>query len=72
MFLILAAPGPAAVRALWLQAGGRGLVTVMCGPQWLQHLGSVVVLHGLSCPKACGIFPDQGSDPCPLYWQVDS
>ena len=20
----------------------------------------------------CGIFPDQGSNPCPLHWQVDS
>ena len=22
--------------------------------------------HGLSCYASCGIFPDQGSDPCPL------
>ena len=28
--------------------------------------------HGLSCSVACGIFPDQGSKPCPLYWQADS
>ena len=28
--------------------------------QKLQVLGSVVVAHGLSCPKACGIFPNQG------------
>ena len=21
---------------------------------------------------ACGIFPDQGSNPCPLHWQADS
>ena len=21
--------------------------------------------HGLSCSTACGIFPDQGSNPCP-------
>ena len=27
--------------------------------------GSVVVAHGLSCSAACGIFPDQGSNPCP-------
>ena len=27
---------------------------------------------GLSCPAACGIFPDQGSNPCPLHWQADS
>ena len=34
--------------------------------------GSVVVAHGLSCFAACGIFPDQGSNPCPLHWQADS
>ena len=38
----------------------------------LQSTGSVVVGHGLSCSAACGIFPDQGSNPCPLHWQVDS
>ena len=27
--------------------------------------GSVAVAHGLSCSAACGIFPDQGSNPCP-------
>ena len=37
-----------------------------------KHLGSVVVVHGLSCSGACGIFPDQGSNPCPLRWQPDS
>ena len=34
--------------------------------------GLVVVAHRVSCPKACGIFLDQGSNPCPLHWQVDS
>ena len=34
---------------------------------WL--IGSVVVVHGLSCPMACGIFPDQGLNPCPLQWE---
>ena len=28
---------------------------------------SVVTAHELSCPKACGIFPDQGLNPCPLH-----
>ena len=28
--------------------------------------------HGPSCSAACGIFPDQGSNPCPLNWQADS
>ena len=26
----------------------------------------------LSCSTACGIFPDQGSNPGPLHWQADS
>ena len=34
--------------------------------------GSVIVAHGPSCSAACGIFPDQGSNPCPLHWQADS
>ena len=28
--------------------------------------------HRLSGPEACGIFLDQGSNPCSLHWQVDS
>ena len=37
-----------------------------------RHAGSVVVAHWLSRSAACGIFPDQGSNPCPLHWQADS
>ena len=37
-----------------------------------RRAGSVVVAHGPSCSAACGIFPDQGSSPCPLHWQADS
>ena len=28
--------------------------------------------HGPSRSGACGIFPDQGSNLCPLHWQADS
>ena len=46
-------------------------------PQWLLLLsmGSracKLVGHGLCCPVACGIFLDQGLNPCPLHWQADS
>ena len=46
-------------------------------PLLLQSTGSrradpVIVAHGPSCSAACGIFPDQGSNPCPLHWQADS
>ena len=31
----------------------------------------LVVLHRLSCSTLCGVFPDQGSNPCALCWQAD-
>ena len=37
-----------------------------------RRAGSVTVAHGPSCSAACGIFPDQGSNPCPPHWQADS
>ena len=37
-----------------------------------RRAGSVVVAHGPSCSTACGIFPDQGSNPCSLHWQANS
>ena len=47
-------------RPLWLRSTGS------------RRTGSVVVAHGPSCSAACGIFLDQGSNPCPLHWQADS
>ena len=38
----------------------------------LSSTGSVVVSYRLSCLAACGIFLDQGSNTCPLHWQMDS
>ena len=49
--------------------GARASVVVA---RRLQSTGSVVVAHGLSCSAACGIFLDQGSNPCPLHWQADN
>ena len=37
-----------------------------------RRTGSVAVAHGRSCSAACGILPDQGSNPCSLHWQADS
>ena len=42
-----------------------------CGSWALEH-SSVAVTHELSCSAACGIFPDQVSNPCPLHWQADT
>ena len=36
----------------------------------LQSTGSVAEHMGLAGPTACGIFPDQGSNSCPLHWQA--
>ena len=33
---------------------------------------SVAVVCGLSCFAACGLFTDQGLNPCLLPWQADS
>ena len=43
-----------------------------CRLQKLEHVGSVVVAHGLSCSMACGIFLEQGLNLCLLHCQADS
>ena len=71
------------VRGLSLVAASGGHSSSRCAglslsrPLLLRSTGSrracsVVVAHGPSCSAACGIFPDQGSNPCPLRWQADS
>ena len=49
-----------------------GMQVSHCSGFSMQSGGSGVVVLGLSCCTACGIFLDQGSSPCPLDWQVDS
>ena len=39
-----------------------------CRARVLEHEDSVAMAHGLNCPAGCGIFPDQGSNLCPLHW----
>ena len=71
------------VRGLSLVAASGGHSSSQCAglsllrPLLLQssgsrRAGSVVVAHGPSCSAACGILPDQGSNPCPLHRQADS
>ena len=52
----------------------RGLIAVasLVMEYRLKSAGSAVVVHGLSCPAACGIFPDQGLSLCLLCYKVDS
>ena len=37
-----------------------------------RRAGSAIMAHGPSCSAVCGIFSDQGSNPCPLHRQADS
>ena len=53
----------------------RGPLTVaasLVGSTGSRRAGSVIVAQGPSRSAACGIFPDQGLNPCPLHWQADS
>ena len=71
------------VRGLSLVAASEGHSSSQCAglslsrPLLLQstgsrRAGSAIVAHRPSCYAACGIFPDQGSNPCPLHRQADS
>ena len=70
------------VRGLSLVAASGGHSSSGCAglspsrPLLLQSTGSrraglAIVAHGPSCSVACGILPDQGSNPCPPHWQAD-
>ena len=39
---------------------------------WILEQGLSSVAHGLICPVARGIFPDQGLNLFPLLWQADA
>ena len=72
--------GPLLLHRLSLVAvsgllSGCWLFTVVashCRAQALGSRTSKVVVHGLSCSSACGIFLDPGSNSCLLHWQVVS
>ena len=52
-----------------------GLVIEVASPvveHRLQNSGSVIMAHRFSSSEACGIFLDQGSNPCTMHWQVES
>ena len=66
--LVAASGGHSSSRCMGLSLS-RPLLLRSMG---FRRSGSVVVAHGPSCSVACGIFPDQGSNPCPLHWQADS
>ena len=75
VFVSVQGPSPVAASGVHSSSWCAGL-----SPSWplllrstgSRRAGSVVVAHGPNCSAACGIFPDQGSNPCPLHWQADS
>ena len=83
IYLFLAALGLHCCAWAFCSCSERGLLFVavhglltavasLVAEHRLYSEGSVVVVHGLSCSAARGIFLDQGSNPCPLHWQADS
>ena len=57
-----------------LVAGPRLLIAVATpvAEHGLQSWRSAVVVCGLTCYEACGVFLDQGLNLCPLYCKADS
>ena len=59
--------GYALVAMLGLLIVGASLVSTGSRVHALQQFWGTGFIA-----EACGIFPDQASNPCPLYWQVDA
>ena len=70
--LIVASRGCSLAVLLWLLTAAASVVAEPgLYVHWLrelQHSGSAVVAHRLSCSMACAIFPDQESNLRPLHW----
>ena len=76
-WVFVSAQGPSPVAASGGHSSSRCAGLSLSRPLLLRstgsrRAGSVAVAHGPSCSAACGILPDQGSNPCPLHWQADS
>ena len=73
---IFGSTGSLLLHSLFSSCGAQALGHMgfsSCGSRVLElRLEPGLVVHGLSCSMACGIFPNQGSNPCLLNWQADS
>ena len=78
IYLFLAVLGLRFCARAFSSCGERGHSSLQCAGLSLswplllwstgsRRAGSVAVAHGPSCSAACGIFPDQGSNPCSLH-----
>ena len=66
--LVVASGGHSSSRCAGLSPS-RSLLLWSTGS---RRAGSAIVAHGPSRSAVRGIFPDQGSNPCPLHRQADS
>ena len=82
-YMFLVALSPCCCTQVFSSCSEQGpLFVVMCvllivvasyaAEHGCQGTGAILGVHWLSCTEACGIFPDQGSNPCPLQRLVDS
>ena len=76
-WVFVSVPGLSLVAASGGHSSSRCVDLSLSRPLLLQstgsrRAGSAIVAHGPSRSAACGVFPDQGSNPCPLHWQADS
>ena len=77
LFIVIASPiADHMLQSAWPSVGAacglegiRASVVAARGP---NCAGLVVAAHRLGCFTACAVFPDQGSNPCLLHWQVKS
>ena len=79
MFIIFGYTGCLLLRTAFLSLWQVGATLVVCGPlvavaslvaeHRLQSSRALVgfVVRGLGYPVACGIFPEQGLNPCSLH-----
>ena len=65
---IFGCPGCSKWGLLFTEVGGFLSAAASLADHRLQSLDSVIVVHGLSLSAECGIFPDQGSNPCIGRW----
>ena len=56
----------------WCGVQALGRQASVAATPGLWSTGSTVVGQGPSCSVVCGIFPDQGSNPCFLYSEANS
>ena len=60
------------VASLIAEGGMKSMQASVVVVPRLLITGSIIVVYLQSCFSTCGIFPDQGMNPCLLHWQMDS